>query len=305
LTESRAAPGADVREWIARRVGPPESIEVASDEPWATVLRVQLAADVVWFKACAPVQAFEAALTDRLAARWPDLLPEVLAVDEERAWLLLADAGSPFVAFGDVLDAWLDVLPRYAELQHGEAAQLTEHLAAGVPDRRLARLPALYDTLLDAELLLEPEELLRLRAYAPRFADLCDDLAGAGIPESVQHDDLHAANVWAHDGNARILDWGDSCVSHPFFTLSETFRHLEGGGMALDDPWFARLRDAYLEPWGRPAQLLDVYEKAFVAGIFEHAIGGLRQRDALDQGIARFDEWLADLLRRGLTRAGV
>src|SRR5437660_7138514 len=40
-------------------------IETAHDRPWATVLRVPVADGVVWFKACAPVQAFEPRLTDR------------------------------------------------------------------------------------------------------------------------------------------------------------------------------------------------------------------------------------------------
>jgi hypothetical protein len=49
----------------------------------------------------------------------------------------------------------------------------------------------------------------------------------------------------------RILDWGDSCVSHPFHSLTVALRaaaakfDLEPGGRELQ-----RLRDAYLEPFG-------------------------------------------------------
>src|SRR5207253_5495850 len=61
----------------------------------------------------------------------------VLAHDVERAWLLLLDAGRPLRVFGrEGLEAWLRVLPLYAELQLGEAARAAEHLAAGVPDQR-------------------------------------------------------------------------------------------------------------------------------------------------------------------------
>jgi hypothetical protein len=48
-----------------------------------------------WFKACAPVQKFEPRLTAALVERWPDWLPDVIAHNEKRAWLLLADAGEP------------------------------------------------------------------------------------------------------------------------------------------------------------------------------------------------------------------
>ncbi len=46
----------------------------------------------------ATVQAFEP-LTAELSGRWPDRVPEVLAFDEERGWLLLADAGRPIREF--------------------------------------------------------------------------------------------------------------------------------------------------------------------------------------------------------------
>src|SRR5438094_4679458 len=98
------------------------------ERPWATVLRVPLVDGVVWFKACAPVQAFEPRLTAELFARWPDRVPEVLAYNDERAWLLLAEAGTPIGLSGNPPEAWLDALPVYAELQQGEAAHADEHL---------------------------------------------------------------------------------------------------------------------------------------------------------------------------------
>jgi len=102
---------------------------------------VPLADGVAWFKACAPVQAFEPRLSAQLFSRWPDRVAEVIAHDEQRSWLLLADAGTPIGAFGNPPEAWFVVLPLYAELQHGEAAFAHDHLAHGVSDLRLATLP--------------------------------------------------------------------------------------------------------------------------------------------------------------------
>jgi hypothetical protein len=109
------------------RVEPVGTIETVHERPWAMVLRVPLADGVAWFKACAPVQAFEPRLTAELYARWPDRVAEVLGYDEERAWLLLADAGRPVGSFGNPPEAWLAALPMYAELQRGEAAHVREH----------------------------------------------------------------------------------------------------------------------------------------------------------------------------------
>ena len=53
------------------------------------------------------------------------------------------------------------------------------------------------------------------------------------------------------DGALRVLDWGDASIGHPFFSLFETFRFLvELNRIPPGDRWFARLTDAYLEPWG-------------------------------------------------------
>src|SRR5262249_46688655 len=143
----------------------------------STVLRVPVADGVAWFKACAPVQAFEPRLTAELFARWSDRVPEVLAYDERRSWLLVADAGLPMSEFGNPPEVWLDVLPRYAELQRGEAGHTGQRLAHGVPDLGIATLPERYGYLLRRDLPLESEEVARLRNFAPLFAALCRELA--------------------------------------------------------------------------------------------------------------------------------
>ena len=268
------------------------------------MLRVPVRDGTVWFKACAPVQAFEPRLTAQLGERWPHLVAEVLAHDEERAWLLLADAGTPIGALGNPPEAWLAVLPLYAELQRGEAAHAPDHLAHGVPDLRLAALPARYANFLRHDLPLDPDEVQRLRRFAPRFEELCSDLAAAGVPETIQHDDLHDANLYAQGDRLRVLDWGDSSVAHPFFSLVVTFRFLdEMNKLPPGDPWFARLRDAYLEPWGRA--LVATFDLALRVGIFAHAIAWTRQRDHLpEEERPRFDTWFAVVLRRAVLRCG-
>jgi hypothetical protein len=244
------------------------------------VLRVPLADGVAWFKACAPVQAFEPRLTAELFARWPDRVAEVLGHDEERAWLLLADAGTPIRESGNPPESWLVALPLYAELQRGEVAHAHDHLAHGVPDLRVATLPARYDDLLQHELPLESDEIDRLRRFAPHFAELCGELAAYDIPETIQHDDLHMANVYARGEQLRLLDWGDASISHPFASLVVTFRFLEElNKLPLADPWFARLRDAYLEPWGR--DLAGAFALAIRVGTFAHTFAWARQRDTL------------------------
>jgi hypothetical protein len=293
---------AAVETWIRAYVEPVGPIELTHERPWATVLRVPLATGVAWFKACAPVQAFEPRLTSELFARWPDRVGEVLGHDIDRGWLLLADAGTPLRALGNPPQLWLEVLPLYGELQRGEAAYADDHLAHGMPDLRLATLPAHYAAFLQRGLPLPPADVRRLRAFEPRFAQLCADLGAHGFPDTVQHDDLHLANVFVRDGQPRVLDWGDASISHPFASLVVTFRFLEQiNHLPPLDPWFARLRDAYLEPWGR--NLGDAFALAMRVGAFAHLFAWTRQRDALPAvEFPAFDQEFTTVLQRALAQ---
>jgi hypothetical protein len=209
------------QEWIRAHVDPVGRIETVHERPWATVLRVPLPEGrAAWFKACAPVQAFEPHLTAGLFARWPDRVAQVLGHDEKRGWLLLADAGTPISVLGNPPEAWLAVLPLYAELQRGECQYIQEHLEHHVPDLRVETLPTRYEDLLRRDLPLASDEIARLRRFSPRFEDVCCELGAHDVAAAtVQHDDLHMTNVYAQGERLLVLDWGDASISHPFASL--------------------------------------------------------------------------------------
>jgi hypothetical protein len=249
------------------------------------------------------VQAFEPRLTAELSSRWPSYVTDVLAHDLERAWLLLGDAGTAVAQLANSPEIWLQALPRYAELQRGEVRHVPDHLAHGVPDLRVAQLPAAYARLIDLDLPLGTSEVARLRAFEPEFTRLCDALADEHPVASIQHDDLHLWNLFVSGPFTRVIDWGDSSIGDPFWSLFVTFRFLEQiNGLERGDPWFARLREAYLEPWG--GGLTDTFDRALRVGAFAHAIASMRGRVALrGREQLLFDEDFALILRRAL--AGV
>jgi aminoglycoside phosphotransferase (APT) family kinase protein len=166
----------------------------------------------------------------------------------------------------------------------------------------MAALPAGYERLLASELPIARADVNRLREFAPDFTELCAALAEQGIQESVQHDDLHMANLYSDGAGLRVVDWGDSSIAHPFFSLVVPFRFLdEVNRLAPDDPWFRRLRDAYLEPWG--SGLEETFETAIRVGWLAHAIARTRQRDALPpEARPKFDRAFAIVLRRAVAQ---
>ena len=184
---------------------------------------------------------------------------EVLGHGEDRPWLLLIDAGQPIGALGNPPGSWLNALPLYAELQRGETAQVEDHLLHGVPDLRLPTLPDRYEDLVRRQLPLKDNEITRMRRFTHQFTRLCEDLSTRGVPETIQHDDLHDGQVFVRDGRYRFFDWGDSCVSHPFHSLTVTLRAVAWKlGLKPGGPDLRRLRDAYLEPFGELNEAADI-----------------------------------------------
>ncbi|MCW5883160.1 MAG: phosphotransferase [Anaerolineae bacterium] len=267
-----------------RRAGPVEQPHV---RPWSTVISVPTDAGTVYFKAVGCMAAHEVALTVALARWRPDVMPPVLAANEARGWLLMPDGGPrlrEIIRADRDLGHWERLLPLYAEAQMDLADRVTDLLSLGTPDRRLDRLPALYAALLADEGALrvgqEPGlttgEYARLQADVPRFAALCEELAGHGIPASLHHGDFHDGNIFTRDGAYLFFDWGDSVVSHPFFSLRTVSVSLE---MSLDlpenAPEFQRLVDAYLEPWTRAvprSALRAAYPLAHRVGVINGAL---------------------------------
>jgi phosphotransferase family enzyme len=163
---------------------------------------------------------------------------------------------------------WELALPRYAELQLTATPIAEELLALGVPDARLAVLPEQLRAVLAEPVRGMPvAEQERALEALPEFEALCRELAAYGIAETIQHDDLHDGQVFVRDGRYVFFDWGDSCISHPFHSLTVNLRaaaaklDLEPGG-----PEVRRLRDAYLEPFGGLGEAADLAYRTGTVG---------------------------------------
>lgn len=244
-----------------RRVGEVEQPHV---RPWSTVIRIPTEAGDVWFKANDATLSHEVRVATLLSSRMPELVPPLLAADPDSGWMLMADAGEKLRTVTPrerSLARWLDVLPRYAALQLAAVDDVDTMLAAGVPDMRLAVLPEKYE-----QLVSDVDVEQRFRDAVPHVAELCERLAAFGIDETIQHDDLHDAQVFLADGAHLVLDWGDACISHPFFTLSVTLEGLLSWGLddEEDSEDTAPYRDAYLAPFAQRYDA-DLVEAATVA----------------------------------------
>lgn len=228
--------------------------------PWSVILQVPTESEDLYFKASGLNLTHEAKITAWLFKTAPDLVVEVVAHEPDRGWLLLRSAGERMrraVNPESLVEVWQGLLPAYAELQLTSAGHAEELLAMGLPDRRLATLPAHLDrwqAVLGSAALKEDlftkAELNRLARIAGSVADACVELAELGPAPAINHGDLHDGNVGLSGRRLRIFDWGDVSLSHPFFSLRTTFVNLEIRlGLAPEDEVFECLAQSYLSIW--------------------------------------------------------
>ncbi|MFJ9429346.1 aminoglycoside phosphotransferase family protein [Streptomyces sp. NPDC101490] len=222
--------------------------------PWSVLVRFRTGEgerDAAWLKAGAPANSFEAGLSEALAEWVPQDVMAPLAVDAERGWTLLPDGGP---LFRKVLDAgaagpaeWAAAVGRYARTQRRLLPYADRMVGLGVPGARTRDLPEVFDALVEGNPLFDAAERAALRGRRSLLVDWCAELDAYGVPDSLDHCDLHDGQILAPaPGRFTFFDWGDACVAHPFGSLLVPVRAVaERYGPGAVAP----LVEAYLEPW--------------------------------------------------------
>lgn len=242
-------------------------VEQPHVRPWSTVLKVPTASGPVWFKANHGPLEHEAALVTMLAGRVPDLVEPLLAADLDRGWMLMRDGGErmrELVVAEASLERWHEVLDSAARVSLAMEDDAEALLAIGVPDLRLATLPASYAALMD-----ETDAAPRFREAAGLVAELAEQLAAYGIKDSIEHDDLHDGQVFVRDGRPWVLDWGDACVTHRFFVLAVTLQGQLAWGLddVEDSVDTGPFRDSFLAPYAAAYPHLSYDDLVTAAGL--------------------------------------
>jgi hypothetical protein len=305
MTDAREAWMDDVTGWITGALdslglGPQSAVTCVRERIWGAVHRVELPERVLFFKATGPGGRHEPPIVADIAGRWPGLVPDVLAADLDRSWLLMDDHGTPMwdsVDPAGQVAIFERILPHYAEMQRGSRELLGRWIDAGAPDRRVSGLPALLDGLLSGELWrdplpLDPDERRAIDATVPLFASVCAELGATPFADAVDHSDLHGGNVLVGRGEPRLVDWGDSCITHPFASPFVIYQHAVAKLPASERRVAAlRHRDVYLDAWSDDASPDDL-RRAFVQAIWiAHVVRALNFAHHLDDTGPDAAEW--------------
>lgn len=251
-------------ELAARGIACTGAAEETRRRPWSLLARIPTTAGTVWVKANARAFAHEGPLLAEIARLCPDAVPEPLAVQPDRGWLLTKDGG----ATGGDDRVWTTVVRSYADLQHSLSAHVDTLRATGTPYLPPAQLISVYR---DFE--------HRAPGLGDRIEEAAGELASFGRL-SVEHNDLRPGNVFA--GSTRLFDWGDAVLTHPFLSMT-----------LLHSPY----RVDYLERWRRRGEVTDA-EIALAECLAPLvALHPWRTLDVSDSRLDRFVEELVDELR--------
>jgi len=195
--------------------------------PLSAVLHGELNGTPVYFKAVFPLFHHEPAVTEVLAREHPGAVPDVLAVEHERGWMLMGELpGRPEWQVPDL--RWAGAIRSVGAIQRAWVGRSGELLALGAQDRGLATLRAEV-------------------AGRPELERCLEQLEALGLPETLGHGDLHAGNFALGDqGAAVVFDWSDAFVGHPLFDLAHFLHHVE------DERTRGALADAWADGWGEP-----------------------------------------------------
>jgi len=260
----------EMRAWIDDQVhacghGKVTAVEVFRVKPWATVASVKTRGERLWFKANQASFAYEGALLVLLESAVPGRVIAPIALNDDTGWFLTLDGGA--IASDATVEA-ASVIERYVEVQLGSRQLVDQMIAIGVPDRRPARLPDLFDrAVVHAAAGDASPRCIPMRS---RLVELCSIL-DEDDRVCVVNGDLKTDHAFVGPP-VRIFDWADSVIAHPLTGLSGVARNFDG-----DEQTRRELEEKLIAPWGEP----DDRRVVDAAGVVAHLLN--------------VDVWLRDL----------
>jgi hypothetical protein len=261
-----ARPGwlAGASAWVADQARVAGEAELVRQWPLSAVYRYPTADGPLYLKAVFTLFRHEPAVTAALAEAHPGDVPDVVAIDADRGFLLMREFGAEL---GDrASPLWADGVRLTARIQRAWVDRAGELAALGAPTRRL---DSLRGELEGVEPLVEAWERM----------DRLD------LPDTIVHGDLHPWNAVVEPGRVRIVDWSDAAIGPPFLDL----------GVALytepDPETRARIVAAYLEPWRGLAPEPALREAAELGEVLGSVYQTMSYR-AINQAFEPDDRWL-------------
>lgn len=281
---------------------------IVREVPWSQVYCFSTSKGRVFLKYMDSEFAFEPVLLKYLRDNVTQNVTDVIASNEQLSCFLMRDAGEPL---RPILKAEFNqepfsrALTLCADIQISCIQHVEQLISLGINDWRLDKIPRFFEAFLTQKEMLLTDGLLEseietLQQLAPTMTSISEKLSSFGIPETIEHCDFHDNNILIKDSVMTINDWGDACISHPFFSCVSALESAKRNHKVRDEELEPALRK-YLEKWksyGTQADLHEAFKLARTIRYFTFALSFSRIKSC--PGIDRypqFNGYIAEALR--------
>jgi hypothetical protein len=304
----------EVCRWIEqalRDVGLGTVRDIIQVRAWSTscVLCVHATSGDYYFKAVPESLRRECAVTTYLAQHFPDAVPQVIATEPARRWLLMAACtGRKLEEVTDVV-LWERAAVQYARLQVACVSRVRELEALGCVRRSLGALAEALGPLSTDTAALRPgepdglsaTEIDQLQTCVPLLQGHCAQLAACGIPHTIEHGDLWPGNFLVGQDTCVLIDWEDVAIAHPFFSLAPLRVGLSQSKLS-SPALLDRLEHAYLTAYAELAPLEQLRTALDIAAPLSFIDMAIRYKHQ-PPSVVRLHPWMRDLVPQTLRLA--
>lgn len=254
-----------------------QSHQRLSDTPYSVVYKLDTHKAIFYLKLVPEELFIEAKILDFLNRSGCKHIPKLMTSNEQLQCFIMSSCGDDTLRhrFNGIIDieSLKQGVTNYTSIQRFLENKVDALLDLGLPDWRLERFPELYHQLVQQEELLANDgltkkEIARLNMLYPVCAKLCEELAEFNLPETINHCDYHENCMLIDDATKTIsiIDWGESVITHPFFSLAGILWNLAYfNNLKQSDVDYLTIQKFYFSAWQglyKQENLLEAYAQA-------------------------------------------
>lgn len=249
--------------------------QVVVETPWSIVYKIETPQRVVYLKQVPEALFLEPYILTFLRHQGCNNIPEIFAVNPVLHCFLMTSCGS--MSLRELFKGQVNLpllktgIVTYTAIQRALENTIQPLLSLGIPDWRLDKLASLYSQLIQQDKLLLDDgltenEIKQLQQLYPTCQQLCDVLSKYDIPETLSHCDFQENNMLLDEktGNISIIDWGETVIAHPFFSLNGCLWNITyWNELKSTDLMYKQLQSECIAPW------LSLYEEKTLLKLFK------------------------------------
>lgn len=238
------------------------ALEKAAEPAHSIVTKITTSQGIFYLKQTPPALFREPDTIALLQTHGCQQIPVVIAKNDYYHSFLTAACGDIslrelFSNGGIDMNVLEQGINHYLSIQRIVESDTLTLLNFGIPDWRLDQFPLLYRELIQETDCLVTDGLTRQEIASLHHAydwcvEQCERLSSYHIPETINHCDFQENNMLLSKatGEVSIIDWGETVISHPFFSLNTCLWNLTYfHNLKQTDRQYRLLQQLCVSPW--------------------------------------------------------